>query len=495
LPTLILEQQEKETVIVSRHQTRTLVVLFVALAIVAGCGRRPSPRSGPVRQLKKSELSVAEQKYGIAPIPGPSVTYQPDVIVVGGGGDAIRAQSSNGFIWTIDAKAPRAAELVPGKILFMTNRAVGRVLDVRTDGGNLIVVLGPVNLTDVVQEAHLEIHTPIDFGEAIAYSSPDLPGRVVSSARVSTGDEATVAPAAFVAESAAAGDSPNVNLPDFTVAPIVNRFGIGVEGSSTAGGLTAYARATLHMAAPTLDAHIDITPTGGVEQASLALSGAAGLTWKFAVKTTVGRSSNVNGLLQPDTDFSIPIYGLGPLPLALTVRQRVLVKIALAAKNTTLSATGNYTFNGSFKVGVVNKAWTVKGPVNFSTETNMMKTAEGISLGASGLDLADDVKVIAGIGVHGFAAGPYFRVTSALGVFKGSSLGMISCKEATIDVKLSGGVGYVIPKSITAFFNKILSGLNIKYRIDGEGSLQSGDSVTLFNDTSTLRGCKMGESS
>jgi hypothetical protein len=470
-------------------------VLLVGIAIVAGCGRRRSSQSGPTRQLKKSELSVAEQKYGIAPIPGPSVTYQPDVIVVGGGGDAIRAQSSNGFIWTIDAKAPRASELMPGKIFFMTNRAVGRVLDVRQDGGNLVVVLGPVNLTDVVQEAHLEIHTPIDFDEAIAYSSPELPGRVVSLARVSTGDEATVTPAVFVAESGSAGDSDNVNLPDFTVIPIVNRFGIGVEGSSSKGGLTAYARATLHMAAPTFDAHIDITPAGGVEQASLALSGAAGLTWKFAVGTKVGRSSNVNGLLQPDTDFSIPIGGLGPLPVALTVRQRVLVKTALSAKNTTLSATGRYTFNGSFIVGVVNNAWTVKGPVDFSTETNMMKTADGITLGASGLDLADEVKVIAGIGVHGFAAGPYFRVTSALGVFKGSSLGMISCKEATIDVKLSGGVGYVIPKTITAFFNAVLSGLNIKYRIDGEGSLQSGGSLTLFNDTSTLHGCKAGESS
>jgi hypothetical protein len=114
-PDLFLEQQVEETVILPRRRSKTLVVLVIAIAVIAGCGRRRSERSGPARQLKKSELSVAEQKYGIAPIPGPSVTYQPDVIVVGGGGDAIRAQSSNGFIWTIDAKAPRAAELGEGK--------------------------------------------------------------------------------------------------------------------------------------------------------------------------------------------------------------------------------------------------------------------------------------------------------------------------------------------------------------------------------------------
>jgi hypothetical protein len=59
------------------------------------------------------------------------------VIVVGGGADAIRAQSSNGFIWTIDGHAPHAADLAPGKIFFLTNRAVGRVLDIRNDHGRV----------------------------------------------------------------------------------------------------------------------------------------------------------------------------------------------------------------------------------------------------------------------------------------------------------------------------------------------------------------------
>jgi len=192
-------------------------VLFVALAVVAGCGRRRSGRSGPARQLKKSELSVAEQKYGIAPTPDPSVTYQPDVIVVGGGADAIRAQSANGFIWTIDGNAPHAAELVAGKIFFMTGRAVGRVLDVRKDGGNLVVVVGPVDLTEVIREAHVRIDMPIDFGEAIAYTTPDTPGRVVSLARKSSNDDVTVRPVVFLAGSGSAGGSQTVpSVPDVT---------------------------------------------------------------------------------------------------------------------------------------------------------------------------------------------------------------------------------------------------------------------------------------
>ena len=82
---------------------------------------------------------------------------------------------------------------------------------------------------------------------------------------------------------------------------------------------------------------------------------------------------------------------------------------------------------------------------------------------------------------------------SALGVFKGSSLGMLECKSGTIDVKLSGGVGYVIPKVVTNIINGILSGLNIKYRLVGEGGISSGAPLTLYTDTTTLRACNAGK--
>jgi hypothetical protein len=136
---------------------RALAVLLVAMTLLAGCDRKPPQISqsarranGPPHQLTKSEMSEAEQKYGIAPIPDPSVTYQPAVILVGGGAEAIRELSPNGFMWTIDGSAPHANELVPGKIFFMTGRAVGRVLDVRKDGGNLVVTVGPVDITEVI---------------------------------------------------------------------------------------------------------------------------------------------------------------------------------------------------------------------------------------------------------------------------------------------------------------------------------------------------------
>jgi len=78
-----------------------------------------------------------------------------------------------------------------------------------------------------------------------------------------------------------------------------------------------------------------------------------------------------------------------------------------------VSATGNYTFNGSFTVGVVDKTWTVKGPIDFSTETNMMKTADGISTRRGRPGSGGRGQSHRGHRRPRFAAGPYFRVTSA----------------------------------------------------------------------------------
>jgi hypothetical protein len=297
-----------------------------------------------------------------------------------------------------------------------------------------------------------------------------------------------------MADSQTGGSQPPPPVPDvsnlvhFKVKPIANRFGVGLQADSDGGGLKLSAAATLHLAAPTAVAKIDITPTGGVNDASLTLTGGGGLTWSFEAGTDVGLKANVNGIVQPDTDFSIPMAA-GGFPIALTVRQRLLVKTALGVRNTTLRSAANYSFSGAFAIGVVNKQWTVGGPTNFEATQNLLKGTQGVSLGAAGLDLADELKVIAGIGAHGFAAGPYFRVTPSIGVFKGSSMGMIQCEEGTIDVKMSAGVGYVIPKVVTNIFNGILKALNIKYRIDGEGSLQAGSPITLYGKTLTLPGC------
>jgi hypothetical protein len=121
----------------------------------------------------------------------------------------------------------------------------------------------------------------------------------------------------------------------------------------------------------------------------------------------------------------------------------------------------------------------------------MTKSAQGVSMGIQGLNLADQVRIFVGMGAAGFAAGPYMSFTSSVGAFQNSSIGMLRCNGATLVVDLNGGVGYVIPKSITDLVNSVLRALNIKYRITGEGGLEPGKAVTVIKKTSQIGGCNV----
>jgi hypothetical protein len=118
-----------------------------------------------------------------------------------------------------------------------------------------------------------------------------------------------------------------------------------------------------------------------------------------------------------------------------------------------------------------------------------MQSAAGISIGAAGLDLSHQMKIVFGVGALGFAAGPYFELNTGVGLFKGSDLGTIQCKEATIDVSMAGGIGYLIPKPVKDAINFILGALHIRYRIDGEGGISVKEPLKIINTTQTLPGC------
>jgi hypothetical protein len=150
--------------------------LMVAIGI-AGCTRHATtaatdPAAGQMTSSDSAKLSEAEIRYGASPRPDSRVTYQPNVIIMEHGAEAIRSQSADGFTWSIDANAPGAADIQPDKILFATGRVVGRVLKVERKGGNFDVTLGPAELTDIFEEAHISSHGALDPATMIVYVAP-----------------------------------------------------------------------------------------------------------------------------------------------------------------------------------------------------------------------------------------------------------------------------------------------------------------------------------
>lgn len=466
----------------------------------------PHVFNGTARQLRKSEMSEAEIKYGIAPVPSNAVTYQPDVIIVGGGPDVIRSQSGSGFIWTIDASAPHADELQEGKVFFLTNRAVGRVLALRRTGDALVVAVGPVDLTEIVSEAHIHIpETPLDLNDAIPYTLSEVPGQQIHVADNTYVSGAGVVPAMYRPQSTIfgsrskayllpVGEQANVSgQVKFKVTPTADGSGVGMQVVSDGGGLTLSAAVLVHVTKPTIKLDLDISH--GLKKVALELGGAAGLTWKFAAgsKDQVGALVDAHDLLVPDTDFVMNLIkdaATAALPVSATFRQRMSVKTALGVRKSTLSATGDYRFNGSFRVGYENGKWIAAAPSDFSAKKSLVESTDGSSVAITGIDLGHVLTLIAGVGVAGFTAGPYVAFYSALGVARNTDIGMLPCNSATLKVDVGGGAGYAIPRSITQAINYILKLFGSKEQIAGYGGVAIANPTTLINTTGNRGGCR-----
>ncbi len=127
--------------------------------------------AGDPHSLTKTEL-----QYGRAPQPAPGLTYQDGIVLMEHGDQAIRGMSSDGLTWIIDANALHANEIQVDKVVFVTERCVGRVLDLQRNGDELKVILGPVQITDVIKQGHFVYNQPIDLNSFVAVAAPDYPG-------------------------------------------------------------------------------------------------------------------------------------------------------------------------------------------------------------------------------------------------------------------------------------------------------------------------------
>jgi hypothetical protein len=154
-------------------------------AVVPSFGAGFMQSNAPVlvgHPIKLSDLSESEIRFGIAPKRGPGVTYQDNIILMEQGDKAIQSFASDGMSWTFDANAPQVNEIQEGKILFATGRCAGKVLAVQRNGNSVSVVLGPVQLNELVKEGNFKADQPLDLNNAIAVVAPDYPGALGSKA-------------------------------------------------------------------------------------------------------------------------------------------------------------------------------------------------------------------------------------------------------------------------------------------------------------------------
>jgi hypothetical protein len=501
-----------------------LSMIWVALlsaAVMLGACKRATPPASEVAGTAQSisadkpvpKLSDAESRYGVSPKLDPGVTYQPDVIVMEHGAEAIRAPTADGFTWTIDGAAQGASGIEPGKILFATGRVVGRVPKVEGKGSNLNVTLGPIELTDVIKEAHITYSGPIDPATMLVYPAPvGYPGTTLDRNAPEPAADTTAQrtrhpsmlvptvypqrpcaaageqkPAPFAAMSTVyfegAGNfpaggcdraqSPGRLLPVSTgisdiAAILMNGFQIVPDVSQGLGATINYdfpqnknikfvAHARLRLDSPRFTFKLDIS-NGRLKTAAVELAGVGALDVGIE-GGTYGEFKNVNQAFAIPLDISFPMPVI--VPFAATFHQSILIETMFTAQQALIKANGEYKFGGVVTAGIVNGSATATAPLFVSTEQNLANSLTGVSLGVNGLVIGYGGKFIVGLGALGLVVGPYASINVSAGMTKGSdgqgAMVGYTCRSATLDLFMDYGVGMAIPTWSASAINTFLS--------------------------------------
>jgi hypothetical protein len=471
----------------SRFVVPCTVALIAGPAVACDTGR-----------AARVEPTAAQRLYGPAPPRDGSITYQPDVVLVGSGPDAIRSFSPDGMTWTVDPTAEGVAALVPGKIMFASARAAGRVLATRETHQGLAVTVGPVALTDVIRDAQVAFEQSLDLSKAVVHEAPNFPGASTAVARSRAPRLLLAAmPAGPASMPALASGSPGA-YGRFNVDSIVDAGRIGLSFSSDAGGVSLIGGASLALGAPRLRVELAIAGAR-VKKASIQLHGAAGLHAWFEAASKSGAGGNFHETVLVPVDFSL--FDGVPPPFAVTVRQLFTIHTFFTSPGS-LKAKASYGLDGALALSYVDGHFIVGGPVPASKQGPLAliegDDLRGLAIGANGLVVSHQARVIVGIGALGFTTGPYVGLNSSLGVAHGSSIGISrhpllpatreACRGAVLDMKVAAGVGYSIPAVVTDSINFFISGLNSVLRtriapISGHGGLELKPNWGIYHKT------------
>lgn len=530
------------------------LLLSCAVLVVAACGKPPAPRPArpaapvasapPVEQpaqpgpgaissdlleLKAhpdamvlhardpATLTESERKFGVAPRRDPAVEYQPDIILMEHGDQAIRAIASDGLTWTFDAHAPQVAAFAPGKIVFATGFAVGRVAALKRSGDDVQVILAPVQITDLIRNGSFAMAENVNFDNMLVHAAPDFPqppaqgqptagrdGREAwVAAAVRGAVEGSLVPAGVILPGAPGtaipdlpGDvqalaPPSKNVPvleiqDVRVQPIASASGIGVQYYYNKGGVSVFAGSVVNLTGSGLNFFLKIQ-NARIINAGFALRAASSVRLVMDGRAMQDFKINFKKKLWVPVSFSIPLGG--PVPFAINFDTGFDIGTGFSATTSTLRAEGDYGFSGGVWAGYYNQKWGAGIPGEVHATLDLGKTAEGVSVGITSLVMGADVRATAGLGLFGFTTGVFGNIRFAGTMLRSSDIGFAPrCRQGTIVANFDAGVGYSIPGWAADAINGFLSFVT-DYRLDRVGAfLKQDPAVTLFQGRTQVPG-------
>ncbi|GAB2948100.1 hypothetical protein GCM10027280_41050 [Micromonospora polyrhachis] len=452
---------------------RGLLAVVTAAAVLGGATACVGGRSADGRSHDVAE--EADTRYGPAPRPHRDVTYQPDVVLVGGGSRSVRSVTADGLTWRIDPRAEGADTLARGKVMFITGRGVGRVLDVRPDGDDLAVTIGPVAITEVIRDGRFTSDRPIAFDRMVANPAGEPFWAETEESGPGTGGSGG---------GRLPGRSKSARIPagQFNVTPTCCATGIGLHFTYDSGGIRLVGTLELMFEKPsgTFDLVID---NGSIRTAKFEVTGGTGLRLDVEGGSALGAGHNINRRITVPVDFSVPLGTFLGVPFSATVNQSLTIQTAFSAKNGNIQAKARYAFGGKLGFGYQDGSFDAWKPTGFQVKNSLTNSITGISVGVNGLLFAYQARLHVGIGAFGFSTGLYVGLTASVGVTIGSALGapITVCRGATLTLFTDYGVGYRLPTVVVKVINIFLRVFEAK-PIEAEGGIGGTTNVLNRNE-------------
>lgn len=433
----------------------------------------------------------AAPRYGYAPSADGPTVYQPDVVLLTTGSDAIRSVSPNGLTYTLDAAAPGVDKLEVGKVVFATSQCAGRIVQISRAGGpDVTVTLAPVELTEIVKDGDIRVEQDVHVEQMGMQTIPDLPGAestpeadpgatttktvIAPTLQLSTTRDATL-PGPEVSGQV----TKKLNDWDVTAYKSANRIGLrGERGmAERVDGLKVSVDFHLDVANLHVVGHVPVHG-GQVGAATFRVDGITAIGLDLKAGTEEGISSNRKVRMVIPIELNEPIIVAG-FPMTLSQKFQFIAESAFSAKNSTLKASGLWGLDGP--IGIASGNLLVP---TFSVQKSLVDSIDGVSVGANGFVAAASFRFGLGVGLPVGSAGPYAAATVSAGVTNGSALGIVRCRRADLIITAKAGVGISMPSPVKAAVEKILG-----KEIPGEKEVVSQDIVRKTATVPDVKAC------
>lgn len=429
----------------------------------------------------------------------PDYTYQDDVVFVGDAGEAVLGATADGITWTIDGDAAGAGDVEIGAVMYASHQAVGRVAAVDPVGDDLAVMLAPVQITEVLRDAVIDIDTEIPVGDLEYQEIPEYPGAVADP----SDDTGTVE----VAEDAPVPEGPPTGQPtdgtesvgklhgrsrpdvgadvetvrlapinitnrrqgdrkrlppksknglkvtagDWEVEPYNTDSALGLKiGYKANANIKVFADLALKRKNLRIRSNMKISGGSVDAGGTFVIDGLEAIALDLQAGAAQAGSANKKFRVEVPVDIVMQIPGE---PLVYSNKWTFSVTTAFGGNNATIVGNGEWALSGS--LGVLNGE--IVAP-SLTTTKSIIDSITGLSLGATGIVFAAETKYQFGIGIPAAFAGPYSKLVVDFGLTNGSSLGapLARCVGASLDLWVGGGMGLTLSASVFDALKKVL---------------------------------------